>query len=81
MHKGKTRSIPNIDTADNLQIDRTEIEKVTNYKYPGQTISVESKKFRKEQKQDGVCLGGGGGGAQRNLSGQAPFHQPEKKGL
>ena len=30
----------NIDTTDNIQIDGTEIEKVTNYKYLGQTIAI-----------------------------------------
>ena len=31
----------NINTTHNMQINRTEIEKVTNYKYLGQTIAVE----------------------------------------
>ena len=32
----------NIDTTDNIQINGTEIEKVTNYKYLGQTIVMEN---------------------------------------
>ena len=32
----------NIDTTDNIQINGTEIEKVTNYKYLGQTIAMEN---------------------------------------
>ena len=32
----------NIDTKDNIQIKGTEIEKVTNYKYLGQTIAMEN---------------------------------------
>ena len=32
----------NIDTTDNIQINGTELEKVTNYKYLGQTIGMES---------------------------------------
>ena len=31
----------NIDTTENIQINRTEIEKVTNYKYLGQTTAME----------------------------------------
>ena len=33
IHKGKNTFKTNIDTTDNIQIDGTEIEKVTNYKY------------------------------------------------
>ena len=33
----------NVDTTDNIQINRTEIEKVTNYKYLGQTITMENR--------------------------------------
>ena len=33
----------NIDTTDNIQINGTEIEKMTNYKYPGQTIAMENR--------------------------------------
>ena len=35
IHKGKTKFMTNIDTTDNIQINGTEIEKVTNYKYLG----------------------------------------------
>ena len=37
----------NIDTTDNMQIDGTEIENVTNNKYMAQTIEME-KKTRQE---------------------------------
>ena len=47
IHKGKTKFMTNIDTADNIQIKRTEIEKMTNYKYLGQTIAVENNKARR----------------------------------
>ena len=33
----------NIDTTDNIQINGTEIEKVTNYKYLGQTMEKSTK--------------------------------------
>ena len=42
IHKGKTRFMTNIDTTDNIKINGTEIEKVTNYKYLGQTIAMEN---------------------------------------
>ena len=32
----------NIDTTDNIQINGTEIEKVTNYEFLGQTIAMEN---------------------------------------
>ena len=32
----------NIDTTDNIQINGTEIEKITNYEYLGQTIAMEN---------------------------------------
>ena len=32
----------NIDTADNIQINLTEIEKMSNYKYLGQTMATEN---------------------------------------
>ena len=38
-HKGKTKFMANIDTTDNMQINGTEIEKVTSYKYLGQKNS------------------------------------------
>ena len=37
IHKGKTKFMTNIDTTDNIQVNGTEIEKVTNYEYRGQT--------------------------------------------
>ena len=42
IHKGQTKFMTNIDTIDNIQINGTEIEKVTNYKYLGQTIAMEN---------------------------------------
>ena len=36
IHKGTPKFMTNIDTTDNIQIDGTEIEKVTNYEYLGQ---------------------------------------------
>ena len=36
-----------MDTTDNIQINRTEIEKVTNYEYLGQTIAMENSKKQK----------------------------------
>ena len=47
IHKGKTNFMTNIDTTD-IQIDGTElekvtIEKVTNYKYLGQTTAMENR--------------------------------------
>ena len=41
-HKGKTKFMTNIDTTDNIQMNGTEIEKVTNYKCLGQTIAMEN---------------------------------------
>ena len=43
IHKGNTKVMTNIDTTDNIQIDGTEVEKVTNYKYQGQTIAMENR--------------------------------------
>ena len=43
IHKGITKFMTNIDTTDNIQINGTEIEKVTNYKYLGQTIAMENR--------------------------------------
>ena len=42
IHKGKTKFMTNIDTTGNMRINGTEIEKVTNYKYLGQTIAMEN---------------------------------------
>ena len=44
IHKGKTKFMTNIDTTDNIQINGTETEKVTNYKYLGQTIAMENRR-------------------------------------
>ena len=39
----------NIDKTDNIQINGTETEKVTNYKYLGQTMETEqNNKFQSE---------------------------------
>ena len=43
IHKGKTKFMTKIDTTDNIQINGTEIEKVTNYKYLGQTTAKENR--------------------------------------
>ena len=43
LHEGKTKIMININTTDNMHIDGTEIEKVTNYKYIGQTIAMKNK--------------------------------------
>ena len=43
IHKGKPKCMTKIDTTDNIQIDGTELEKVTNYKYLGQTIAMEDR--------------------------------------
>ena len=42
IHKGKAKFMTNIDTTDNIQTNGTEIEKVTSYRYQGQTIAVEN---------------------------------------
>ena len=49
----------NIDTADNIQIDRTEIDKVTSYEYLGQTIAMENNNLRSfhEDKSRLECFG------------------------
>ena len=39
----KSKFVTNIDTTDNIQMDGTEIEKVTNYKYLGQTMAMENR--------------------------------------
>ena len=43
IHEGKTKFMTNIDTTDNIQIDGTEIEQMTNNKYLGQTIAMENR--------------------------------------
>ena len=44
IHKGKTKTkfMTNINTTDSIQINGTEIEKATNYKYLEQTIAMEN---------------------------------------
>ena len=41
-HKRKNKFMTNIDTTDTIQINGTEIKKVTNYQYLGQTIAMEN---------------------------------------
>ena len=43
IHQGKTKLMTNIGTTDNVQMDGTEIEKVTNCKYLEQTIAMENR--------------------------------------
>ena len=43
IHKGKTTLMTNIDTTDNIQIDGTEREKVTNDRYREQRIAKENR--------------------------------------
>ena len=38
-----TKFMTNIDTTDNIKINGTETERVTNYKYLGQTIAMENR--------------------------------------
>ena len=40
IHKGKTKFMTNIGTTDNIQIDGTKIERVTNYRYLGQATEM-----------------------------------------
>ena len=40
--KEKTQFMTNIDTTDNIQINGTDIENVTNYKHLGQTLAMEN---------------------------------------
>ena len=49
MHKKnqKKQFLDNIDTADSISIDVTEVEKVTNCKYLGQSVAIENR-TRKE---------------------------------
>ena len=60
IHKGKNKFMTNIDTTDTIQINGTEIEKVTNYKCLGQTIAMENSAkqevFQSDEKQDEVFL-------------------------
>ena len=43
LHEGKAKFMATIDTTDNIQIDGTETEKVTNCKYLGQTTAMENR--------------------------------------
>ena len=43
IHKGKTKFMTNIDTTDNIQINGSKTEKMTNYKYLGQTTAMENR--------------------------------------
>ena len=43
IHKGKTKFMTNIDTTVKIQMDWTETEEVTNYKYLGQTKAMEKR--------------------------------------
>ena len=74
-HKGETKSMTNVDTTDNIQI-----EKVTNFKYLGANNSngtmYKARSFVKNKSRT-RCFGK----AQRNLSGQAPSHESETKGF
>ena len=78
IHKGKTKFMINIDTTDNIQINGTEIEKVTDYKYLGQTIAMEnSTKTRSfnQNKSRMECFWK----AQRSLPRQAPSYKSKKE--
>ena len=46
IHKEK-KIMKNVDTRDNIQIDGTEIDKETNYKYLGQKIAIENRTRQK----------------------------------
>ena len=43
IHKEKPKFMTNTDTTDYIQIDGTEIEMVTNYKYLGQRMAMENR--------------------------------------
>ena len=43
IHKGKTNFLTNIDTTEYIQINGTETEKATYYKYLGQTTAMENR--------------------------------------
>ena len=90
IHKGKTKSMTNIDTTDNIQMEGTEIEKVTNYKYLRQTVAMENKTRQKvligiKRGWSEVCLFfclfGFFLKEQRNLFEKALSHESRKKGL
>ena len=68
----------NIDTTDNTQINGTEIEKVTNYKYLEQTIAIENR--TKQEVSIRIKAGGSVFGKYREIF-LAPSHESKKKGL
>ena len=49
--RGKPKFVTNINTTDIIQIDQTDIEKVTSYKYLGYTIAVENRTRQKVSKR------------------------------
>ena len=78
IHKGKTKFMTNIDTTGSIQINGTEIEKVTNYKYLGQTIAMENSTKQEVSiriKSRMECFWK----VQRNLPGQAPSYESKKE--
>ena len=66
----------NVDTTHNIQINWTEIEKVTNNKYLGQPISMENKT---KEVSTRIKARGSFWKVQRNLFGQAPSNERKKK--
>ena len=70
----------NIDTTDNIQINGTEIEKVTNYKYLGQTIAMKNRtktrSFNQNKSRMECFLK-----VQRNVPRQSPSYEFKKKGF
>ena len=80
IHKGKTKFMTNTDTTDNIQINGTETEKVTNYKYLGQTIAMENS----TKQEVSIRIKAGWSvfwKVQRNLPKQAPSYEFKKKGF
>ena len=76
IHKGKTKFMTNIDTTDNIQINGTELETVTNYKHLGQTKAMEN-----STKQEVSIRMESFWKVKRNLPRQAPSSESKKKGL
>ena len=83
IHKEIAKFMTNIDATDNMQINWAEIEKLTNYKYLGQTIATEkqnkTRSFDQDKSRMRMFLENPP--PQRNLSGQAFSYESEKKGL
>ena len=73
IHKEKTNSMKNIDTIDNMQINGTEIEKVTNNKYLGQAIAMENR--TKQEVSIRIKAGWSVLESKEKFSGQAPSHE------